>query len=107
MVATTGWSRANARLAPARGPETRRPGQAVPRKPRPRPYGHDTLNALIRIWNLAGRPSGKCVATTMGIWLSKLEEHGELGTAGLDGHVREQLLSVSGATIDRLLKPNP
>ncbi|MDM4764422.1 hypothetical protein QT381_15590 [Galbitalea sp. SE-J8] len=54
---------------------------------------------------LAGQPSGKYLAATMGIWLSKLIEHGELDTARLSEHTEAQLLTVSGASIDRLLKP--
>lgn len=56
---------------------------------------------------LAGQPSGKYLAATMGIWLPKLIEHGEFGKDAyrLTEHTRTQLLSVSGATIDRLLKP--
>ena len=56
---------------------------------------------------LAGQPSGKYLAATMGIWLPKLIEHGEFGDDAhrLTEHTRAQLLAVSGATIDRLLKP--
>ena len=81
------------------------PAKAVKRKPRSRTYGYDTLKLLIQVWNLAGRPSGKYLAATMGIWLPKLELHGELDVKRLTGHTRAQLLTVSGATIDRMLKP--
>jgi hypothetical protein len=59
----------------------------------------------IPVWNLTGRPSGKYLAVTMGIWLPKLEQHAELDTKRLTDHTRAQLLKVSGATIDRMLKP--
>ena len=75
------------------------------RKPRGRKYGYDTLTLLIQVWNLTGRPSGKYLAATMSIWLPKLEEHHELDAKRLNDHTRAQLLTVSGATIDRLLKP--
>jgi len=57
------------------------------------------------VWNLAGRPPGKYLAATMSIWLPKLAPHHELDGKRLTEHTRAQLLTVSGATIDRLLKP--
>lgn len=107
LVATTGWSRANARRQVQAASERKGPQRAVRRTPRPRTYGYDTLRLLIRIWMLAGQPSGKYLAATMALWLPKLEQHGEFGedTHRLDDHTRAQLLTVSGATIDRLLKP--
>ncbi len=81
------------------------PARAVVRKPRGRSYGDDTLTLLIQVWNLAGRPSGKYLAATMGIWLLKLEQHHERDKKRLAEHTRAQLLAVSGATIDRMLKP--
>lgn len=105
LVATTGWSRANARRALTAARVRKGPASAVKRKPRSRTYGYDTLKLLIQIWNLAGRPSGKYLAATMPIWLPKLEQYGELDAKRLTEHTRAQLLMVSGATIDRLLKP--
>ena len=78
---------------------------AVKRTPRPRTYGYDTLKLLIQVWNLAGRPSGKYLAATMGIWLPKLEQHRELDAKRLTEHAGIRLLMVSGATIDRMQKP--
>lgn len=105
LVATTGWSRANARRQVTAAGARKGPQRAVKRAPRPRTYGYDTLKLLIRVWMLAGQPSGKYLAATMGIWLPKLIAHGELDEARLNDHTRVQLLAVSGATIDRLLKP--
>lgn len=105
LVATTGWSRANARRALTAAVNRKGPARVVKRSPRPRTYGYDTLKLLIQIWNLAGRPSGKYLAATMPIWLPKLEQHRELDGKRLNEHTRAQLLTVSGATIDRLLKP--
>jgi hypothetical protein len=105
LVATTGWSRANARRALTAAGKRTGPARAAARKPRGRTYGYDTLKLLIQVWNLAGRPSGKYLAATMGIWLPKLEQHHELDEKRLTEHTRAQLLRVSGATIDRLLKP--
>src|SRR5660397_26712 len=82
-----------------------RPRPRRPRHRQPRTYGYDMLKLLIEVWTLAGQPSGKYLAATMGLWLPKLIEHGELDTARLNDHTQAQLLAVSGATIDRLLKP--
>jgi transposase InsO family protein len=105
LVATTGWSRANARRALTAASRRKGPARAVTRKPRGRTYGYDTLVLLIRVWNLAGRPSGKYLAATMPIWLPRLELHHELDAERLNDRTRAQLLAVSGATIDRMLKP--
>lgn len=107
LVATTGWSRANARRQVTAAGKRRGPQKAVKRVPRPRTYGYDTLRLLIRVWMLAGQPSGKYLAATMPVWLPKLIEHGEFGEDAhrLTEHTRTQLLTASGATIDRLLKP--
>lgn len=105
LVAVTGWSRANARRALSTARKRKGPVKAVARKPRGRTYGYDTLKVLISVWRLAGMPSGKYLAATMDLWLPKLEVFGELDTKRLTPAVRAQLLQVSGATIDRLLKP--
>ncbi|MFT4156715.1 MAG: transposase family protein [Microbacterium sp.] len=107
LVCVTGWSRANARRQVRAAMVRKGPQRAVQRKPRQRTYGYDTLRLLIRIWMLAGQPAGKYLAATMGLWLPKLEQHGEFGedTHRLTDHTRAQLLAISGATIDRLLKP--
>ena len=105
LVAITGWSRANARRALATARRRKGPAKSVTRKPRGRTYGYDTLKILISVWRLAGMPSGKYLAATMDLWLPKLEAFGELDAKRLTPAVRAQLLMVSGATIDRLLKP--
>ena len=105
LVATTGWSRANARRAVTVARKRKGPAKPVKRAPRRATYGYDTLKLLIQVWNVAGRPSGKYLAATMSIWLPKLEQFGELDSQRLTEHTRSQLLAVSGATIDRMLKP--
>jgi hypothetical protein len=105
LVAVTGWSRANARRALSAAGKRKGPAKAVVRKPRGRTYGYGTLKVLIEVWRLAGMPSGKYLAATMDLWLPKLEAFGELDKDRLTPAVRAQLLKVSGATIDRLLKP--
>ena len=105
LVAITGWSRANARRALSTARKRKGPAKSVTRKPRGRTYGYDTLKVLISVWRLAGMPSGKYLAATMDLWLPKLEAFGELDEKRLTPAVRTQLMTVSGATIDRLLKP--
>lgn len=105
LTGVTGWSRANARRALANARKRKGPAKAVARRPRPRTYGYDTLRVLIQVWRLAGMPSGKYLAATMGLWLPRLEAHGELDPKRFTPLVRAQLLKISGATIDRLLKP--
>lgn len=105
LVAVTGWSRANARRPLSTARKRKGPVKAVVRKPRGRTYGYDALKVLIGVWRIAGMPSGKYLAATMDLWLPKLEAFGELDTNRLTPAVRVQLMQVSGATIDRLLKP--
>jgi IS30 family transposase len=105
LVAVTGWSRANARRALSTARKRKGPAKAVARKPRGRTYGYDTLKVLISVWRIAGMPSGKYLAATMDLWLPKLQTFGELDAKRLTPAVRAQLLQVSGATIDRLLRP--
>lgn len=105
LVTVTGWSRANARRALSTARQRMGPGKTVVRKPRGRSYGYDTLKILISVWRLAGMPSGKYLAATMDLWLPKLQAFGELDAQRMTPSVRAQLLKVSGATIDRLLKP--
>lgn len=105
LVAVTGWSRANARRALSTARKRKGPAKAVARKPRGRTYGYDTLKVLISVWRIAGMPSGKYLAATMDLWLPKLQTFGELDAKRLTPAVRTQLTQVSGATIDRLLKP--
>ena len=105
LVAVTGWSRANARRALSTARKRRGPAKAVVRKPRGRTYGYDALKVLISVWRLAGMPSGKYLAATMDLWLPKLQAFGELDAKRLTPAVAAQLMTVSGATIDRLLKP--
>jgi hypothetical protein len=104
LAATTGWSRANARRALSTASKAKKTTRAA-RRPRQPRHGYDTRKLLIQVWSLAGRPSGKYLAATMGIWLPKLEHYGELDQKRLSEHTRAQLLAVSGATIDRMLKP--
>jgi len=107
VMATMGWSRANARRQLRAAAVRKGHASAVKRKPRPRTYGYDTLKVLQLIWTLIGEPCGKYLAPIMGDTLATLERFGELEpVAGrLNKDVRAQLVAMSPATIDRLLKP--
>jgi hypothetical protein len=107
LVAVTGWSRANARRAITAARRRRGPARGVVRKARARVYGYDTLKVLIEVWTLVGSPCGKYLAPIMAATLDALVSFGELGKVAdrYSEHVRAQLLVMSPATIDRLLKP--
>ncbi|MHB1474318.1 MAG: hypothetical protein ACYCV4_11995 [Dermatophilaceae bacterium] len=107
LVAVTGWSRANARRAITAAVKRKGPARSVRRKPRARTYGYDTLKVLIEVWTLIGEPCGKYLAPIMAATLAQLEVFGELGKVAdrLSPSVREQLGTMSPATIDRMLKP--
>jgi hypothetical protein len=76
------------------------------REPRPRhrkpTYGSDVLGPVKKIWLTLGGISGKRLAPFLPELVPHLEACGELR---LGPEVREKLLSVSAATIDRLLAP--
>ena len=98
----TGWTRRHARRAlnQAVVATDRTAGQA--RQPRPRRYGQDVLQPLRFIWSTLNGPAGKRLAPFMPEIVQALERVGELS---LDAAVRTKLLSVSAATIDRMLAP--
>ena len=107
----TGWSRDNARRrlsqAAKRPPGSGRQVARQPRKPRSPKYSYDTVKVLQRVWAGSGGQCGKYLAASMPIQLDGLERHGEL-VFGVDRYgpqVREELLAMSAATIDRYLKP--
>lgn len=78
----------------------RRAGPAANKRGRPRRYGPEVAEALVRIWQVSDRMCGKLLAAVMADLVEALGRHGELS---LDAQLREQLLEVSPATIDRLL----
>ena len=111
VVAVTGWSRDNARrrlVAAALAPPGTRPVVVSrPRKPRASKYSYDAVKVLQRVWAASGGQCGKYLAASMRIQLDGLERHGELidGVERYSRPVREELLSMSAASIDRYLAP--
>jgi hypothetical protein len=100
LCALTGWTRRHARRALAQ--EAAEPPQRPARRPRPRTYDQEVLEPLRLLWATLNGPSGKRLAPFMGEIVAAMERCGELR---LPPEVREKLLRVSAATIDRLLTP--
>lgn len=76
-----------------RGPSLKRPG-------RPRRYGPEVAEALVKVWEVGDRMCGKLLAAVMPHLVEALERHGELDVTPA---VRGLLLEISPASIDRLL----
>lgn len=70
------------------------------RRKKPIVYGPEIKEPLVRIWAIADGICGKRLAPLMPELIPKLEHFGEIK---LDAQTRQKLLSISAATIDRLL----
>ena len=110
VVEVTGWSRDNARrrlsAAAKRAPGPGRSAAKRPRKPRSPKYSYDALKVLQKVWAASGGQCGKYLAASMALQLDGLQRHGELVFGGdrYSHTVREELLAMSAASIDRYLK---
>ena len=82
----------------------RRPGQQhqARARGRPRAYGSEVISPLRTAWRASGYVCSKRLAPFMDELLTKLVKHGAIS---LSSPVREQLVRMSPATIDRLLHP--
>ena len=111
VVDVTGWSRDNARrrltAAARRSPGSGRSVATRPRKPRSPKYSYDALKVLQKVWAASGGQCGKYLAASMAVQLDGLERHDELvfGRDRYSPAVREELLAMSAASIDRYLMP--
>jgi hypothetical protein len=65
-------------------------------------YGPEVVAALVPLWEASDRLCGKRLQALLPLLVESLERHGHLL---LDPEVREKLLRISSATIDRLLAP--
>jgi hypothetical protein len=65
-------------------------------------YDDQVLQALLFVWHTANQICSKRLAPFLPLLVESMERHGHLR---LPADVRERLLSISAATIDRLLKP--
>ena len=72
------------------------------KKPRPRFYNNDVQEALKIAWAAANYIASKRLAPFLTDLVAALERHGHLN---LNDETRSQLISISPATIDRILKP--
>jgi hypothetical protein len=80
-------------------------GEHMPANGGPRPgrrrYGDDARAGLIMAWEASDRICGKRLHPLLPLLIEAMERHGH---GGLDVEVRQQLLTMSPATIDRALK---
>ena len=67
-----------------------------------RRYGPEVVEALVPLWEASDRLCGKRLQALLPLLVESLESHGHLS---LEPSVREALLAMSSATIDRMLAP--
>ena len=79
--------------------EEPRPSQE--RRGRRRRYGLDVLDVLVKLWLVSDRLCGKLLKPLIPDLLQALERHGELSVSE---ELRAQLVEISAASIDRLLR---
>jgi len=72
------------------------------RRRRARIYGGGVVEVLERLWRLMDYPSGKRMRAALPVWIPVLERYRELDVSEV---IRDHLLSISAATIDRVLAP--
>ncbi len=102
LCTLTGWTRRHARRALARAVAQQGRPPDPPWTPRPRIYGPEVLEPLKVVWATLNGPAGKRLAPFMGEIVRSLERSGEPEVAP---EVRAKLVSISAATIDRMLSP--
>jgi hypothetical protein len=98
FVAATGYHRKWAIGLLRQGPPPARTGQGG----RPRVYSAVVVGALRQVWEASGELCGKRLAPFLAELVPALEAEGALA---LESAVRERLLQMSAATIDRRLHP--
>ena len=79
-----------------------RPFMSISVRPSRRIYDEAVREALVAIWEAADRICGKRLRIVMPDYVESLEKHGYLK---LNSELRKKLLTVSAATIDRMLTP--
>jgi hypothetical protein len=97
FVATTGYHRTYARWLLNHAEEV----QQTLQRSRPRQYGLEVQHALFLVWNAANRICAKRLIPFLPTLIEALERHEHLH---LTEECRSQLLSMSAATADRLLR---
>jgi hypothetical protein len=101
FTAVTGYHRKYAITLLKNDPPDR---QAKPpyRRKKPRKYTMEVQEAVVLIWEAASRICSKRLVPFLPEMITAMERHGHLS---LSPEVREQLLTISSATVDRLLFP--
>ena len=79
------------------------PAQRKKRASTPRKYNKKAQEALVCLWNAANRICSRRLVPFLPTLCSALERHGGIS---LSDEVRQQVLSMSPATVDRLLAPS-
>ena len=97
FTAVTGYHRKHAIRALAEGSNKQRPEQ-----PRGRLYDEAVLQALVILWEAGDRVCGKRLKVLIPILLASMEKFGHPVPVM---EIREKLLAISPATIDRCLAP--
>jgi hypothetical protein len=97
LCATTGWHRDHARKALR---QALKPTVVRPRRPRPPVYGDEVIGVLRVVWAVMDAPAGKRMAPFLPEIVDRLRACGELR---ISDEIRELLVSMSAATIDRRL----
>ncbi|MEO1004206.1 MAG: transposase, partial [Cyanobacteria bacterium J06638_7] len=104
LVAITGYHRKSVLRALNRRPaEDRAKARDGPPERHHRcVYGPEVVEVLVPLWEASDRLCGKRLAALLPLLVESLERHGHLD---LEPGVRQKLLTISSATIDRLLAP--
>src|SRR5580700_5217369 len=97
FVAVSGYHRKHAMRLLREGRTGKRSGPRLAR----RVYDEAVREALVVLWEASDRICGKRLKPLLPVLLSSMESHGHLV---LDASVREKLLQMSAATIDRTLR---
>lgn len=105
VVDTTGMGRSTARRMLS-GPRQPVPAEQIDRRSlRPRGYSDDARALLEHVWMLMGMPCGKYLVVMLDTWLPLMAEAGDLDQPFATGEAIGQVETMSGATVDRYLKP--
>jgi hypothetical protein len=101
FAAVTGFHRKHA-IRALRAVSNSGEGEAPARSARTRLYGEEVTAALTVLWEAADRICGKRLKQAIPTFIPAMERYGHLNLAP---EIRKQLLSMSAATMDRLLRP--
>ena len=96
FIAVTGYHRKHV-IRLFKGPVTSR----ASRRPRLPLYDEGVRQTVVVLWEASDRICGKRLKAALPLMIVAMERHGHLA---LDPDLRQRLLAISAATIDRLLK---